>query len=80
MTDPGVTLAHLHVRLGLGDRLVVEQECVAAHEGLGAASLGVNVHLAPVGGDATVLEIDFDTMVEVVWGATWYILAPASWC
>src|SRR5579872_4670601 len=26
------------------------------------------------------LEIDFDTMVDVVSGATWIILAPASWC
>jgi hypothetical protein len=26
------------------------------------------------------LEIDFDVMVEVVFGATWIILPPASWC
>jgi len=26
------------------------------------------------------LEIDFDVMVEVVLGATWIILPPASWC
>ena len=26
------------------------------------------------------LEIDFETMVEVVSGAAWTIFAPASWC
>jgi hypothetical protein len=26
------------------------------------------------------LEIDFDTIFDVVSGAAWVILAPASWC
>ena len=55
VADAGVALADLHVGLGLGDRLVVEQKGVAAHERLGTVGALVDVHLAPVGGDPAVL-------------------------
>ncbi len=55
MADLRVALADLHVREGLGDRVLVEDQCVALDVALGAGGAFVDADQAAVGGDAAVL-------------------------